>query len=191
MSKPEPHAAAWYVIEAQEAGGDKAQLSLAVAGLNIWRPFDVKRDPMRGKDGRPRRDIRTPRFGRYFFVRCAMTDALQDAIRHTTGVAEILCSCGTDDPYPIPEGQIEWLKANPVHDAPANPLPAVKDRVRVKEGPFASHEGFVRAVDKRGVIRVELELFGRLVPIVIEAGHVEITLLAKSRAISTYKRRAA
>jgi transcription antitermination factor NusG len=185
------HAAAWFVIEASENGGDKAQLALAVAGLTIWRPFDVQRDPTRGRHGKPRRDIRTPRFGRYFFIRCAMTDDLAAAVRTTTGVADILGAKDSGKPLPVSDDQIEWLKTHRPEDRGADHLPRLKDRIRIKEGPFAGFKGLVTAVDRKGVLKVEVEIFGRPSPMIVESGHVEIVFRAKPSAISAYAKKVA
>jgi transcription antitermination factor NusG len=177
------NAAAWFVIEANENGGDKAQLALAVAGLTIWRPFDVKRDPTRGRHGKPRRDIRTARFGRYFFIRCAMTDDLAAAVRTTTGVASILCACGSNEPAAVPDEQIAWLREHRTAAAINAATFTKGDRVKFKDGPFAGLEALVRGVDKRGAMQVEVEIFGAMTPTIAESGAVELVQGAKSRAI--------
>jgi len=180
----------WYVVEATETGGSKAQGALAFIGLTIWRPFDVIRARKADKRGKPRKDISVPRFGRYFFIRCVMTDDLQEAIRHITGVQEILCACGTDSPAVVPDAQIAFLRSNPSAPKP-DAIPGVKDRVRVNAGPFEAVEGVVRSVDKRGVLKVELELFGRQTPVVLEASQVTVTKQAKPHVILPLSKRRA
>lgn len=98
MPTEQPQSPCWFVVEAREGGLDKAKLRLAVAGLTIWAPMDVKRDPTRGRHGKPRRDIRRPRFGNYFFVRAVMTETLCNAIDTTAGVLCLLRAAGTDEP---------------------------------------------------------------------------------------------
>ena len=177
------NSSAWFVIEANENGGDKAQLALAVAGLTIWRPFDVRRDPTRGRNGKPRRDVRTPRFGRYFFIRCVMTDDLAAATRATTGVASILCACGSNEPAAVPDEQIAWLREHRTAAAINAATFTKGDRVKFKDGPFAGLGALVRGVDKRGALQVEVEIFGAMTPTIAESGAVELVQGAKSRAI--------
>ena len=188
---PQTNNRQWFVVEATEGGGDKAQLALAAvfvpAGWDIWRPVDVKPSRVRQRSGLPRRDIRIPRFGRYFFIHCPMTTPLLAAIRNAAGVAGVLCGCGTDQPAPVLDSVIEWLRSPEAVAKPCSTMPMKGDQVRVKEGPFALFEGRVSKVDKKGVVEVELLLFGRLTPSIFEAGHVEIVRLTKSRAISTGK----
>jgi transcription antitermination factor NusG len=117
-----------------------------------------------------------------------MTDSLLEAIRRTIGVSEILCACGTDSPAVVPDGVIDWLRQSEHEERTKAPDGPVKgDVVRIKEGPFAGFEGRVTDLDKRGVVEVELTIFGRLTPAIFEVEHVEITKLAKSRAISSTK----
>lgn len=162
----------WYVVETSDGGGNKAHLALAVAGLKCWRPVDVKQSASR-KPGKVRRYSRRPRFGRYFFIRCAMSDELLAAIRQMTGVADVLCSRVTFRPIPIADEHIAWLK-DAKNFAPPSDLPPLKSRVRIKEGPFENFEAIVRAVDKSGTVRVEVEIFGRPVPLILQAGHVVV-----------------
>jgi transcription antitermination factor NusG len=181
----------WFVIEAHEGAGGRAQLALCVAGLEVWRPVDFKRRGDRGRHRKPQRDIPVPRFGRYFFVRCAMSAPLLDAIRHTNGVAEILRACGTNEPVAVPDEQIAWLKVNKLDDKAVENFPAKGDRIRIKGGPFMGFEGVVRQIDKRGVLSLDVDMFGRLAPLILEASHVEIVTVGGVAAISTSKHRAA
>ena len=173
----------WYVVEAFDHSVSQARLNLAVAGLHVWAPVDVRRQPNRSRSGAPRRDLRIPRFGRYLFVRCKLTDALRNAIDNTPAVAGLLVAARDERPTPIPDHVIEWLREPPQLECEASQPYVVGDTVRVTDGPFATFEAKVEDIDKRGAIRVAVDIFGRSTPIVIEVGHVEMVLPAKSRAI--------
>ena len=182
----------WYVVEAMDGAANRAHMALAVAGLHVWMPIDVKRMP-RARTGQKRHDLKIPRFGRYFFIRCVMTDALQDAIKSSQSVRDLLKTCGTNHPAAVSQAHIDWLRDHKVADdktAAAAPY-VTNDLVRiVGEGnPFAGFEGLVTSVDKHGVLCVEINLFGGLTPSIFEARHVEMVQPAKSRAISTLKHR--
>jgi len=179
----------WYVVEAKEGALDRARLNLAVAGLTIWAPIDVKRQANRSRDGSPRRDIRTPRFGRYFFIQCEMTPSLCNAVDNAAGVAGLLRACGTDEPAAVPEAVMIWVRETRAPEARAAPF-VVGDRVRVVDGPFTGHEARVTDLDKKGIVKVDIEIFGRPTPIILEVGHVEMVQPAKSRAIETFRHRA-
>lgn len=186
----------WFVIEAHATDGSpqRAHRELAAAGFDVWMPFDLKRHPDRragsAKPRPPRADIRSPRFGRYFFLRCHMTDSILEAVVGTASVSDILRYGGTHEPAIIPDEYIAYLrhaKIDPVRDADF----VAGDIVRMKEGPFRGFDGKVLGLDKHGILKVEVSLFGRPSVIPVEAGHVEIVKPAKSRAIRAVKNRAA
>jgi transcriptional antiterminator NusG len=50
------------------------------------------------------------------------------------------------------------------------------DKVRIRNGTFASHEGHVTNVlDHLGLVRIELSIFGRPVPVELELWQIERT----------------
>jgi len=173
----------WFVVEAFEHSVAQARLNLAVAGLHVWAPVDVKRQPNRSRSTAPRRDLRIPRFGRYLFVRCRMTDALRNAIDNTPAVAGLLVASKEEAPSPIPDHVMDWLREPREAEGEVQQPYVPGDKVRVTDGPFGGFEAKVEDVDKRGAIRVAYEIFGRPTPVVLEVGHVEMVLPAKSRAI--------
>ena len=184
-----PLVARWYVVEAYEHSVENAYLRLAVAGLKVWMPVDMRRPANRAYTSQRRRDRPVPRFGRYFFVRCRMNEALQHAISTTPSVAGLLLAAHSDRPSPIPDHVIDWIRTSP----PPRKVSEVArfvigDVVRLLAGPFAGFQGPVEDVDKRGALRIGIDIFGRPTPVVVEVGHVEMVLLAKSRSISTFKR---
>lgn len=178
----------WYVVEAREGAIREALLTLALhfstkcPAYEVWAPFDSRRSPDRSRSGRPRADVRTPRFGRFVFIRCAMTDSLARAIRECAGVIDMLRCAGTEKLSSIPDEHIEHLRAAGPRSATENPYVA-GDVVQLVEGPFAGLSAKVERVDKRGVVSIALELLGRPTPIVVEVGHVKMVQPAKSRSI--------
>ena len=185
----DPRGAAWYVVEAYEHSVENAYLRLAVAGLKVWMPVDFRRPANRARSVAPRRDRPTPRFGRFFFVNCAMSPGLQHAISVTPSVAGLLLAAGSDRPAPVPAYVIDWIRDNPPkRTAETCAKFVVGDVVRVLVGPLAGFQGPIEDVDKRGSIRLCIDIFGRPTPLVLEVGHVEMALQAKSRAISTFMR---
>jgi transcription antitermination factor NusG len=181
----------WYVVETREHAVRDAMLSLALhfsqhEEHEVWAPFDRRRRPDRSRCEKPRADIRTPRFGRFIFIRCNMTPSLQHAINEQAGVAKVLAFSGTDEPAPVPDAHIADLRDH----ATATPSSfdiVIGDTIRVVEGPFASFGGKVTAVDRRGTICAEIEIFGRPTPIILEVGQVVMAQQAKSRAIEALK----
>lgn len=191
---------AWYVVEAQGEGKVfDVNLRLAFARqehqIAVWMPTYIKRQPNRHRSSEQRQDKPHPYFGRFIFVKFAMTDARLAAIRALPGVRDFLRPSKADAPSPVPDQQVEFLRETlkmiglPNQKAAALGL-AVGDRVKVAEGPFASFVGRVTRIDNRGIIAVEIDIFGRPTPILISAGHAIIEQLAKSRSIDAFKNQA-
>jgi transcription antitermination factor NusG len=179
-----PNAKRWYVAEAYDGEDEQAYLRLAAAfspaGINVWRPIDATRATIRqrGKLTPLRRERRRPRFGRFIFIHCEMTDALLHAIRNTTNIRDVLRYAGSYEPVPVPDAQVEFARDN----APIKPkaLPvgmAVGAVARVEDGPFIGLLGQVTALDERGVVTVELPILGRPTPIPFEVGHVSVAVV--------------
>lgn len=153
---------AWYVVEAFEGKDFEAQLRLAAAGLNVWRPVqrvEVERHiRVGGYDRRTKVSRNVARFGRYIFLEVEMTDAIYQAVKHTAGVFGFLTLAGGDAPAEIDSRHIAFLKEPPV--VAEKSLFHTRDRVRIKAGPFSGHEGVIEKVDKHGVPVVTTQLFG-------------------------------
>jgi transcription antitermination factor NusG len=180
---------AWYCLEAIEGRTTHAVLLLAVARMEVWRPFVTKRAPDRrgrSKTPGPRKDRSYPRFGRYFFVRCDLTDSLFHEIRHAPFIRGFLCASGTDKPHMIPDAEIEWLR-DPVNlrERPIGWEASFRKGQRVticEDYPlWGGMSGIISAIDSRGAVKIDIDAkFGRAVPVVIEIGHVrEAAALAK------------
>lgn len=186
-TKVEP---SWYVVEGREGKAQDARLRLATAGMNVWMPMLLKRQPDRrlrkSEPGRRRLDVYVPRFGRYFFVRCILTDSLRHAINDTPSIAGMLCGPGNEAPIAVPDAYIEWLKQSPdkILRRPDERIFERGDVVKVTSGPFAGFESKVESIDKSCTLHLLIEVFGRRTPIVLDAGQVELVLQAKPRATS-------
>jgi len=180
----------WYVIEAEMGCDFAAYAMLAQTMPDAWRPLDETRISIR-RDA-PRNMMRAmrkyPRFGRYFFVQCAMNPAVENGILATVDrskrplVRSILRSRRDDPPSPIPNEQIDFLRKN----KPCRPqnMPKIKIGavIEATDGPFKGQLGSVVSVDQldeRGILRVDMNIFGRLTPIIFEVGHVALRELGQ------------
>lgn len=174
----------WYVLEGLdgEEGVRRAVTWLAMSRMQVWRPFQTKRAPARragrSLDGKKRKDRAYPRFGRYFFIRCELTDSLFHEIRHAPNVRGFVCTKGTERPFPVPDEQIDWLR-NP-ENLPERP-PGWETVIHKGMRVTVAHEyplwggmtGLVTSIDKRGIVHVDLSnRYGSPVPIILEIGHV-------------------
>lgn len=186
---------AWYCVEAVEGQDSKACLGLAVAGLTVWRPFDLRRAAGRQgagaalRQGRPRKadalpraDRSRPRFGRYFFVHAALSECIFQEIQHAPGVRGFVCATGSRFPVPIPPEQIEFLRSAPV---PVQRSTTWRDwgvlgsQVEITQGPFHGRTALIRGIDQKGIFELELILFGRFTRVIAEASHVSQAVQAK------------
>jgi len=184
----------WYVVEAEQGRDFSACLILAQTMPDVWRPLDPARSTIRSKmdnkagalaSNSTRVTRKEPRFGRYFFVKCQMNPAVESAILDLTDkqrnplVHSILRSKRGDAPSPIPDEQILfWRKNKPVK----SPQVAKIKRgavVEVTDGPFKGHLGGVSAIDECGIVKVDINIFGRLTPIIFEVGHVALRELGQ------------
>lgn len=184
----------WFIVETVEGRTSDVVLTLARAGFTAWRPFYELRSADRrstasrktvAKAAHPPR--RVPRFGRYFFLRCDLSPSIVHEVRHMAGVRDWLRSAGSYDPIPVPERVMAYLRGE-ISPKPANDW---QDAIRVGqrvtialEFPlWGGRSGIVRAIDRRGQLRVDIDQFGSPIPFVIEVGHiVEGLALAKPPA---------
>jgi transcription antitermination factor NusG len=123
----------------------------------------------RWKDRRVR--LQLPLFPGYVFVRLALRDRLQ--VLQIPSVARLVGFNGV--PTPLPEAEIEALKAGLEGGARAVPHPYLKvgRRVRINAGPFEGLEGVL--IRKKNELRfvISLDLIQRSILLDIEASSVE------------------
>jgi transcription antitermination factor NusG len=176
--------AAWYVVESWEGKDADAYLRLAAAlsmvpGFKVWRPFDPKRASKRhGGDRNKSFDFevsKIPRFGRYMFVHCVLTDSLRHAIANTPSVRGFLCASLMDRPPTVSEKEIQYYQdyTPPKVENMEFKTGAI---VRINEGhPFAELSGRILDVDKKGILKVDVKgTSGAVVRIIIEPGSVSL-----------------
>jgi transcription antitermination factor NusG len=175
----------WYVVEGREGKAQDARLRLAAAGMHVWMPMLRKRSPerrlKRGESNKRRPDVYIPRFGRYFFVRCILSDSLRHAINDTASVAGLLCAPGQEVPVAIPEEYIAWLgKPEQMSLRAATTTLERGNVVRVVDGPFAGLTSRIEAVDKSTALHLLFDLFGRLTPVILDASQVELAVAGQA-----------
>jgi transcription antitermination factor NusG len=174
-SKPE---SAWYVVEAFDGKDKEAYGRLAALGFTVWRPVVKVRTSVRWS-GKPleakRQRVRfVPLFGRYLFVRVVMSDSVFGAVKEQPGVNSWLCFAGSDEPAKVADALIEHYRHLDLKPVEKPPDFGKGDIVRALSGPFAGLHGRVDRIDSRGVLCVELSIFGRPTPTIFPVGHVEL-----------------
>jgi transcription antitermination factor NusG len=186
----------WYVVEAFHGEDELAYLRLAAVFVNtdltVWRPVDVERCPDRRarSSGKPRRDRRRPRFGRFIFLRANLSDSLYHAVKNATHVRGFLTYAGSFEPASLPDKLVEFYRQEIPRRMKLPDGLAIGATVRINDGPFIGLRGPVEALVDTGVVTVSVQLFGRLTPLPIEVGHVsvEVTELAKPPSSRTSRK---
>lgn len=168
----------WYVVEAREGKDFDVCLRLSAAGFDVWRPVDrvrlTERRNVAGSERIIRREVKRPRFGRYLFLRMEASFGRVFAISTAPGVVGFLCYAGGETPAPMPEGLVEFYRNHAPERAEEHVEIRVGATVRVVMGPFAGACATVESIDRRGMLIIGVALFGRVTPVPMEAGYVEL-----------------
>jgi transcription antitermination factor NusG len=185
---------AWYVVEAIP----EKEFELAVSLQAAFAPFgkdatvlhlvDVYRAERRViangvmKRGRVIRKI--SRFGPLIFVRVTMTKGLCGALSNMPFAHSVMRCKDGERPVLISDAMIEFYKGIQQPAVPTDPTEiGVGDVVSVVSGPAAGQQGVVERVDSGRALRLDTSKFGGLVPLIIEASHVELVVQRRKRPI--------
>jgi transcriptional antiterminator NusG len=116
----------------------------------------------------------------YLMVEVEYNDRILYLFRETSGVGDFVGGSVNHPPPPMSEREVERMLGRQGEHVPgiAHPKPKYDrgDRVKVKDGTFAGMEGEVKdLLEAKGLVRVELTIFGRPVPVELEYWQVEHT----------------
>ena len=116
-------------------------------------------------------------FAGYMMVHLEFNDRMLYLFRETSGVGDFVGGGLNKPPQPMAAYEVERMlgKQGQLIDKPTEKSKFDKgDRVQVKDGTFAGMEGEVKEVlEGKGVLRVELTIFGRPVPVELEYWQVD------------------
>ena len=127
-------------------------------------------------------------FPGYLMAHVEFNDRILYLFRETSGVGDFVGASVTRAPTPMPPREVERMLASQAKvtgKAGEVPVEKVKlnfdkgDKVRVRDGTFAGMEGEVKEIiepkDPKEPVRVKVELtiFGRPVPVEVEAWQVD------------------
>jgi transcriptional antiterminator NusG len=126
------------------------------------------------------------KFPGYLMVHVEFNDRILYLFRETSGVGDFVGATVNRAPAPMPQHEVDRMLAEEAAAAGEKvPRPQVKlkfdkgDRVRVRDGTFQGMEGEVKEIvepkePKDPVrVRIELTIFGRPVPVEVEAWQVD------------------
>jgi transcription antitermination factor NusG len=160
----QPH---WYAVYTRANHERRVAEQLACRGIERFLPeYESVR---KWKDREVR--LQMPLFQGYVFVHLALCDRLQ--VLRLPGVAKLVGFNGM--PAPLPEEEIQALKAALADGVRAKPHPFLKlgRRVRVKMGPLSGLEGVLLRRKNRTRFIISLEMILRSVAVEVDEVDLE------------------
>lgn len=185
-----PDAKNWYIVKVQsgreESIKEAVERRVKIEGLDdyfeqIMIPVEKETVINKGK-----RVVKTRKmYPGYVFAKVEFNDRILYLFRETSGVGDFVGAGPNRAPLPMPEHEIEKMLISQLPTEQAREQIKVHvgfekgDRVRVRDGTFAGMEGEVKEITEPKDakepprVRVELTIFGRPVPVEVEAWQVE------------------
>jgi transcriptional antiterminator NusG len=173
----------WYVVKVQSGREESIKESIErrvkIEGLEeffgqIIIPVERVTEMRNGKRVVRERKL----YPGYLMVEVEYNDRILYLFRETSGVGDFVGGGVNHPPPPMSEREVERMLGRQGEHVPgiAHPKPKFDrgDRVKVKDGTFAGMEGEVKdLLEAKGLVRVELTIFGRPVPVELEYWQVE------------------
>ena len=163
---------AWYVVHSQPNAELRAAEHLERQGFSSYVPTYIKtRRHARRVD-----TVRAPFFPRYLFVWIDVTQQRWRSINSTVGVSRIVGRGLL--PTPVMPGVVEAIRQREGEDGLIRLAPAAAkfrpgDAVRVVDGAFEACQGLFEALTDHQRVAILLDLLGRKVRVVLDAGAIE------------------
>jgi transcriptional antiterminator NusG len=179
------HNKRWYVVKVQsgreESIKEAIERRVKIEGLEdsfsqIIIPVEKVTEMRGGKRVVRERKL----YPGYLMVEVEYNDRILYLFRETPGVGDFVGGSLNHPPQPMPPHEVDrMLNKQGQHkgEVVAGKPPFERgDRVKVKDGTFAGMEGEVKELlEAKGLVRVELTIFGRPVPVELEYWQVEHT----------------
>jgi len=175
----------WYVVKVQsgreESIKDAIERRVKIEGLDaqfgqIIIPVERVTEMRNGKRVVRERKL----YPGYLMVEVEYNDGILYLFRETAGVGDFVGGGLNKPPTPMSDREVERMLGRQGEHVPgvAHPKPKFDrgDRVKVKDGTFAGMEGEVKEMlEAKGMVRIELTIFGRPVSVEFEYWQVEQT----------------
>lgn len=166
----------WHIVQATPQQVNRVAQDIESEGMAAYVPKEPRKIAV--VRGRLHRTVMRPMYPGYIF---AGFDPDSDAWHAIAGIEHVKRLFMINfRPVPLSEAVMERIRQIEAEHAigPSRRMPIpfkVKDLVRVKDGPFASFFGFIIEIDdKERWLKVEVDLFGRLVPVQLGPEQVEM-----------------
>ena len=173
----------WYILKVafnrEETVRDALVKQIKISGLEgyfgevLVPTEDIVEFTRAGK----RKIVKRKLYPGYLMVFMHVNDDTWFLVRETSGVSDFTGTAGK--PAPMDPAEVERVIKKPDEDEEETPMKTsipfkVGDRVRVKEGNFQNQEGEVEKLDEaNGRISVNINIFGRTVPVELDHWQVE------------------
>ena len=182
---PPPKNLHWYVVKVQsgreESIKEAVERRVKIEGLEeffgqIIIPVEKVTEMRNGKRVVKERKL----YPGYLMCEVEYNDRILYLFRETSGVGDFVGGSVNRAPPPMPPREVERMLGRQGEAVPGiqpgKPKFDRGDRVKVKDGTFAGMEGEVKdLLEAKGLVRVELTIFGRPVPVELEYWQVEHT----------------
>jgi transcriptional antiterminator NusG len=178
-----PSNKSWYVVKVQsgreETIKDAIERRVKIEGIQdffgqIIIPMEKVTEMRGGKRVVRERKL----YPGYIMAEVEYNDKILYLFRETPGVGDFVGGSLIHAPQPMPNHEVERMLGRQGEQVPgvahAKPKFDRGDRVKVKDGTFAGMEGEVKELlEAKGLVRVELTIFGRPVPVELEYWQVD------------------
>ncbi|KEO81721.1 transcription termination/antitermination protein NusG [Tumebacillus flagellatus] len=172
----------WYVVHTYSGYENKVKTNLEKRVVSmemedkIFRVLVPVEEETEIKNGKQKSVMRKV-FPGYVLVEMIMTDDSWYVVRNTPGVTGFVGSTGAGSkPTPLMPSEVRTiLKQMGVDAAARKPVDfALKEAVRVTDGPFANIVGSIEEIDAdRAKLKVLVSMFGRETPLELDFDQVE------------------
>jgi transcriptional antiterminator NusG len=177
------HPKRWYVVKVQsgreESIKDAIERRVKIEGLEeyfgqIIIPVERVTEMRNGKRVMRERKL----FPGYLMVEVDFNDRILYLFRETSGVGDFVGGGLNLPPVPMSDREVERMIGRIGTEVPGIQVSKPKfergERVKVRDGTFAGMEGEVKDIlEAKNLVRVELTIFGRPVPVELEYWQVE------------------
>lgn len=173
----------WYVVHTYSGYENKVKTnlekrveSMAMTDkiFRILVPVDEETEIKNGK----RKTVNKKVFPGYVLAEMAMTDDSWYVVRNTPGVTGFVGSTGAGSkPTPLLPDEIDSiLKHMGLKEKKVEVDLKIKDKVKVREGPFADFVGTIEEIQpEKQKLKVHVNMFGRETPVELEFEQIEKT----------------
>jgi transcriptional antiterminator NusG len=180
---PPPSKKRWYVVKVQsgreESIKEAIERRVKIEGLEeFFGQIIIPVERIIENRGGKRVERERKLYPGYLMCEVEYNDRILYLFRETSGVGDFVGGTLNHPPPPMKEHEVERMLGSQGKEAVgvkhSKPKYDRGDRVKVRDGTFAGMEGEVKELlEAKGLVRVELTIFGRPVPVELEYWQVE------------------